>query len=81
MQPIILFYFFLSLIFFPFSFSLFLCGNTNPLYHILYFILCSTNRNMSCVYFFSILNFNYFIRKIKQIHDKKWLVEHKVERK
>ena len=31
--------------------------------------------------FFIILNFGYFLRKLKQIHNKLWLVEHKVEHK
>ena len=32
-------------------------------------------------FFFSHLNFDYFIRKIKQINGKLWLMEYKVERK
>ena len=33
------------------------------------------------VYSFSILNFGYFIRNVKQIHGKLWLMEHKMEHK
>jgi len=44
--------------------------NTNLLYYILCFTLCSTNYNLLCIYFFSILNFGYFIRKIKQTYNK-----------
>ena len=33
------------------------------------------------VFFFSILNFGYFIRKVNQIRDKLWLIEYKVEHK
>ena len=32
-------------------------------------------------FFFSILNFAYFIKKVKQIHCKLWLVKRKVEHK
>ena len=42
------------------------------MFHQLQFVMCS---------FFSILNFDYLIRNVKQIHDKLWLVEHKVEYK
>ena len=50
---------------------------------ILYTIFCDP-LIIACyvfIYLFLILNFDYFIRKIKQIHDKLWLVEHKVEQK
>ena len=36
---------------------------------------------MFLFFIFSILNFGYFIRKIKQIHGKLWLMEHRVEYK
>ena len=42
------------------------------MFHQLQFVMCL---------FFSILNFDCFIRKVKQMHDKLWLVEHKVEHK
>ena len=32
----------------------------------------------NCVWFVSILNFSYFIRKEKKIRDKLWLIEYKV---
>ena len=46
--------------------------NTNLLYYILYFTLCSTNHNLSYVYLFIffILNFDSIIKKIKQTHNK-----------
>ena len=54
-------------------------GLQSPLY---YFILCFTNYGMSCVFFFfSILNLGHFIRKIKWIHSKLWLVKYIVEHK
>ena len=45
------------------------------------FYLYSTNYNLSYVYFFSILNFAYFIRKVKQIYCKLQLVKHRIEHK
>ena len=36
---------------------------------------------LCCVLFLSILNFGYFIRKVKEIYGISWLVEHKVEQK
>ena len=43
--------------------------NTNSIFH----------QSQLVIFFLSILNFGYFIRKIKQIHDKLWLVEQKVK--
>ena len=50
--------------------------NTNPLT-----TLCSTNHNLWCVLFFFHFKYWLFIRKIKQIHGKVWLVEYKVRHK
>ena len=56
--------------------------NTNFLYHILYSTLCSANYKLSHVYFiFSFKTLAIFLMKIKQICDKLWLIEHKVEHK
>ena len=33
------------------------------------------------IYIFSILNFGYFIKKVKRIHVKLWLIEYKVRRR
>ena len=50
--------------------------------HILCSTLYLTKYGKLCIWFFPILNFPYFIRKVKiknknKIHDKLWLVEHK----
>ena len=33
-----------------------------------------------CLFFFT-LNYDYFIKKVKQIYNKLWLLKHKVEHK
>ena len=48
--------------------------------HFVFYFMFYQSQFVLCL-FFSILNFSYFIRKVKQIHDKLWLVEHKVEHK
>ena len=48
--------------------------------HFVFHFMFYQSQFVLCL-FFSILNFSYFIRKVKQIHDKLWLVEHKVEHK
>ena len=48
--------------------------------HFVFHFMFYQSQFVLCL-FFSILNFSYFIRKVKQIHDKLWLVEYKVEHK
>ena len=52
--------------------------NTNLLIHFMFHQL----QLVMCLFiYFSILNFDYFIRKVKQIHCKWLLVEHEIEQK
>ena len=44
--------------------------NANYLYHFLCIILYSTNYYLSYVWLLSILNFSYFMKKVKSKHDK-----------
>ena len=52
--------------------------NTNSLYYFLYFTLYFTNYNLLYGFFFF---FTYFIKKVKQIHCKLWLMKYKVKHK
>ena len=52
--------------------------STNSPYHFLCITLCSTNYYLPCIWLFSILNFSYFISKVKSKYGKNWLVEYKV---
>ena len=47
-----------------------------PLFHFLFHQL----QLIMCLFFFT-LNYDYFIKKVKQIYNKLWLLKHKVEHK
>ena len=55
--------------------------NTNLLYHFFFvplYILPIATCHVLIFFFFFILNFCYFIRKVKSIYNKLWLVEYRV---
>ena len=52
--------------------------STNSPYHFLCITLYSTNYYLLCVWLFFILNFSYFISKVKSKYGKYWLVEYRM---